>query len=189
MVLLVHETNLDGLKGILKDGALKPSCKHKGTRYGDDYAEDCMDEVYLSVFHPFQTINTQHAWFPVLFFSSDVLKIPNKKHWNPEWLYGEFDKEKGSLKYYKSKTPEQNIALWGEQYKKFKPLKKDLIFKPGFRTDEVVIDGDVPIQDYLVGIYTADTERLKTNGITIPPELHIKTRPALTKFLKQHGYA
>lgn len=187
MVLLVHRTSYEYLSDILKDGALRPASEH-GNEGEGGFEDGVLEEVYLSVLHPYQTLSTKWG-LPILFFKSDVLKKYNTKHWSPIWLYGEFDKENGSIKYYKSKTPEKNLEVWSEEYRKYHPRKYDLVLEMGLNSDEVVIKDTIPFEGNLVGIFAPDKEDLKEYKINIPPELHIKTRPALTKFLKQHGYA
>lgn len=189
MVLLVHETRAKSALGILKDKALRPSCETKNARYFEE--DDCFDYVFLSVLHPFQTFKTAHADV-ILFFKPDVLKKYNTKHWSRGWNWGEFE-EGESIKYNRRKSPEANIQIWSENYKQHITKKNELVFSPGgMGTDEVVIEDTIPLEDNLVAVYLdkMGIKYAEKHGIELPTQYkYITTRPALTKFLKEHGYA
>jgi hypothetical protein len=189
MVLLVHATSIYALKDILKDGALRPSCETGNARNAPSLDDDsCLDEVYLSVYHPFQKFEDLNEI--AFFFKPDVLKKYKTSHWSPKWWYGEFVDDK-SIKYDKTKTPEQNIQLWGEAYKRLRTKRGDKNFIPGLQTDEVVMKKAIPLEGNLVAIYVPRyySDEIREQKILIPDHIRIKTRVELKKFLKEHGYA
>lgn len=179
MALLIHTTSRWSILDILKDGKLRPSCDTGGARY----VEECLDDVYFSIFYPFQKFKVAHD--VIFFFKPDILKKYNTKHWNPGWAYGKFVK-KMSIKYNKKKTPEENIEIWENEYKKYDPVS---VYQSGHPYDEVVVKDTVDLDDSLIAIFIdkLDMELIGGKSKLPPGYNYITSKPALYKFLKERN--
>lgn len=149
---LVHETTLQSLRKILRDGFIKPSGKTGKNRYDED-----MEYVFMSVlFDDTEIVGMGGTVDVLLFFSLDIMKKYTPLHWTSTWAFGAFhdgtEKDyKGtdvSVKYDTSKSPEENAQVWHTRFRELHSKSKDYIFKiGGGQWNEVVFDQDIPISE------------------------------------------
>lgn len=149
---LVHETTIQNLQKILRDGFLKSSGKTKKNRYDAD-----LDYVFMSVlFDDTEIVGMGGAVDVLLFFPLDIMKKYKPLHWTSTWAFGAFhdgteEDYKGidvSVKYDSSKTPEENAQIWHTVFRNLHSKSRDYVFKiGGGEWNEVVFDQDIPVSE------------------------------------------
>jgi hypothetical protein len=157
---LIHQTSLTNLKKILHDGVLKPSCKTRNIRLGDD--DHCLDEIYMSVVFPDMRITKQSRYGNVIIvFDIDTMKKYNVSHWSPDWYYGDImDK---SILYNKTKTPIENINLWNSN---LNPIKNNR-----WRQEVIFKEDEIPLKDNLIGVFYDGSDDFKDKIPKLIPTL------------------
>ena len=194
--LLVHETKPAFLVDILKNSAIRPmkdiNSTKKAKRYNFTYLGVLFNHISL-----FPSNIKSPRFFEnksMLFFKSDLLTEQNPICYSPTWRFGDCSK-KDSKAYIKTKSVEENIALWEEEYKIHTAKRKTInrtarannfkLYKPleSFGQNELVFNDPIPM---------THCEAIFQLGATFEPPESIRlltTLDELEVYLREKGYS
>jgi hypothetical protein len=176
MVLFTHVAPNKYVKNIIKDNKIKSFRQTKKVGLGEGLDMMNPDVVFLTIIFDYYKIAIpDYSKSTYFFFDKSVLFNNIPLHYCNSWEWGKLTEN--CIKYYKSKSTDDNIKIWSDSYKSAVNVNKrpeQYIFGPlqNFNgvQNEVVFKDNVNFNS-LVGIYSYDAKWKHPLLMTKPSEL------------------